>query len=78
MQGWRWLFLLEGLPTVLLGLLILRLLPASPEEAHWLSDAQRRGLRAVMEAEAAPRQPAGSLPDPRLRRVPPALAGASC
>jgi ACS family tartrate transporter-like MFS transporter len=62
MQGWRWLFLLEGLPTVLLGLLILRLLPATPEEAHWLSDAQRRGLRAVMEAEAAPRQPAGSLP----------------
>ena len=76
MQGRRWLFLLEGLPTVLLGLLILRLLPATPEEAHWLSDAQRRGLRAVMEAEAAPRQPAGSLSlDPRLRRVPPALLG---
>ena len=63
MQGWRWLFLLEGLPTVLLGLLILRLLPATPEEAHWLSDAQRRGLRA--DGGRGRAAPAGrSLPGP--------------
>lgn len=53
MPGWRWLFLIEGLPTVLLGLLVLRFLPATPEDAHWLTQPQRRALRTVMEEETA-------------------------
>lgn len=55
MPGWRWLFLIEGLPTMLLGLLILRYLPGTPREARWLSDEQRQGLLAVMEHEAPAR-----------------------
>ncbi|CAB3846049.1 Putative tartrate transporter [Achromobacter anxifer] len=55
MPGWRWLFLIEGLPTMLLGLLILRYLPGTPEEARWLNDDQRQALRAVMQSEAPPR-----------------------
>ncbi|MDR5756334.1 MFS transporter [Caballeronia sp. LZ035] len=53
MPGWRWLFLIEGLPTVVLGLIVLRLLPATPQEAHWLTDAQRRALQAVMSEQTA-------------------------
>src|SRR5881628_4000508 len=35
--GWRWLFLLEGIPAVLLGLATLFVLPDRPDEARWLS-----------------------------------------
>src|SRR5881227_625963 len=34
--GWRWLFLLEGVPAVLLGIVTLFVLPDRPNEAHWL------------------------------------------
>lgn len=58
MAGWRWLFLLEGAPTVLLGLAVLRFLPATPADARWLNDAQRRSLQAVMDSETATAAPA--------------------
>jgi ACS family tartrate transporter-like MFS transporter len=62
MPGWRWLFLIEGLPTMLIGLLVLRYLPATPEEARWLTDGQRRALRTVMEAEAPAQAGSASAP----------------
>lgn len=58
MAGWRWLFLLEGLPTVLLGLAVLRYLPATPADARWLNDAQLQSLQAVMASETAGSVPA--------------------
>lgn len=57
MPGWRWLFVLEGLPTVILGLLILRYLPETPKEAPWLTEDQRRALQVVMESESPPAPP---------------------
>jgi len=36
LAGWRWLFLVEGLPTVVLALVVFRFLPDGPEDAHWL------------------------------------------
>ncbi|BBQ03305.1 MFS transporter [Caballeronia zhejiangensis] len=53
MPGWRWLFLIEGLPTVVLGLIVLRFLPATPHDAHWLTEQQRRSLQEVMSEETA-------------------------
>ncbi len=41
--GWRWLFLIEGLPSILLGLAALRFLTDRPSEAKWLSP-QERGI----------------------------------
>lgn len=35
-EGWRWMFVLQGLPTVLLGALCYWLLPGRPAEARWL------------------------------------------
>ncbi|HET6897259.1 MAG TPA: MFS transporter, partial [Vicinamibacteria bacterium] len=36
LAGWQWLFLIEGLPAVALGFVVLRHLTDRPEEAHWL------------------------------------------
>jgi len=40
-HGWQWLFLLEGLPSVMLGILVLVLLDDGPRKAKWLSAAER-------------------------------------
>ena len=54
--GWRWLFLLEGLPAVALGVVVLSYLPDTPAKARWLSDAQKDWLVRVMrkETESSP------------------------
>ena len=49
--GWRWLFLLEGLPAVALGFVVLSYLPDTPAKAPWLSDAQKEWLIRVMRKE---------------------------
>lgn len=41
LTGWQWLFLLEGLPAVGLGIVVLRYLPDRPESATWLQAEQR-------------------------------------
>jgi ACS family tartrate transporter-like MFS transporter len=51
LSGWRWLFLLEGLPSVLLGVLVFWLLTDRPEEASWLHDDERRWLVERMNWE---------------------------
>ncbi len=53
LRGWQWLFLLEGVPSVLLGLLALRLLPEGPQDAEWL-DLREQGhlLRDLTVDEA--------------------------
>lgn len=44
MRGWQWLFLLEGLPSVLLGMLTFWLLPNSVESANWLSSSEKQAV----------------------------------
>jgi ACS family tartrate transporter-like MFS transporter len=51
LAGWQWLFLLEGLPAVALGLVTLAYLPNGPGDASWLSDGERRWLKERLEAE---------------------------
>ena len=41
LRGWQWLFVLEGLPTMLFGFAFLRLLPDAPDKATWLGDDER-------------------------------------
>ena len=48
LRGWRWLYCLEGLPTVVLGLLVYRLLPEHPHDAPWLSATERGPLLAAL------------------------------
>jgi ACS family tartrate transporter-like MFS transporter len=58
LAGWQWLFLLEGLPAILLGFVVLRVLPDGPEDARWLSEAEARALVARLDDEARSRAPA--------------------
>lgn len=40
-RGWQWLFLLEGIPSVVIGILVLYLLPNSPRDAKWLTGPEK-------------------------------------
>jgi ACS family tartrate transporter-like MFS transporter len=55
LRGWQWLFLLEGVPAILLGLLALRVLTDRPVNAAWLPDSDRQWLTRTMDTEAARR-----------------------
>jgi ACS family tartrate transporter-like MFS transporter len=57
--GWQWLFLVEGLPAVLLGILALRVLTDRPEQATWLPSADREWLTSTMKEEQALRAHVG-------------------
>jgi MFS transporter, ACS family, tartrate transporter len=41
LRGWQWLFLIEGIPAVLLGIVFLLLLPDGPDQASWLTEGER-------------------------------------
>ncbi|RBL67712.1 MFS transporter, partial [Pseudomonas sp. MWU13-2625] len=49
--GWQWLFLLEALPSVLLGFAVLRWLPNNIESAQWLTADEQHALRANLDAD---------------------------
>jgi len=51
--GWRWLFIVEGIPPVLLGIVTLFYLTDRPAQARWLSQAERRWIAQELEAEIA-------------------------
>jgi MFS transporter, ACS family, tartrate transporter len=40
-RGWQWLFLLEGIPSIVVGLVVLAFLPDGPKQARWLSQTGR-------------------------------------
>src|SRR5262245_46619413 len=42
LQGWQWMFIVEGVPAILLGIACLRVLVDTPEKATWLSDIERK------------------------------------
>jgi len=51
-DGWRWLFVIEGVPAVLLGFIALRLLTDRPKDAEWLTAEERDALDQRLAAEA--------------------------
>lgn len=55
LEGWQWLFLVEGLPAVVLGGLALWVFTDRPEQATWLSATERQWLTGTMDAERAVR-----------------------
>jgi ACS family tartrate transporter-like MFS transporter len=56
LKGWQWLFLVEGLPAVVLGIVALNFLTDRPEQARWLTTEQREWLSATMSRERAERK----------------------
>ena len=53
LRGWQWLFILEAIPAVILGVVVLAWLPDRPGAAKWLDPAQREWLAQRLAAEAA-------------------------
>ncbi len=41
LRGWQWLFLVEGIPAILLGVVFLLILPDGPQQAKWLTEDER-------------------------------------
>jgi ACS family tartrate transporter-like MFS transporter len=55
LRGWQWVFVAEGLPAVVLGLVVLFALPDRPRDAKWLSPDEREALERQLELEKARR-----------------------
>lgn len=53
LSGWRWMFILEGVPAVLLGVLTLFVMTERPRDARWLADDEREWLVSQLDAEAS-------------------------
>jgi len=53
LKGWQWLFLIEGIPTIILGVIVYFYFTDKPEQAHWLEPEERKWLSAHMDAERA-------------------------
>jgi D-galactonate transporter len=64
-HGWQWLFLLQGLPAVVLGVLVYLLLEDKPADARWLSEGEKKQVRDSLDRDE--RQQAGATPRTMLR-----------
>ena len=53
LKGWQWLFLLEGFPSVLLGLVVWFWLDDSPDKAKWLTADDKACLKEMLDADRA-------------------------
>ncbi|MCU0456469.1 MAG: MFS transporter [Bacteroidales bacterium] len=51
LEGWQWLFLLEGIPAVIMGLVVFIVLPDRPQNAKWLSSSEKDWISLRLEEE---------------------------
>lgn len=71
-SGWRYMFFVQGIPAMLIGIVVLFLLPNKPHEAKWLSTDELHALNHALERESAEADSHGTaqlrtaLRDPRL------------
>lgn len=70
LAGWQWMFIIEGIPACILGLITLKVLANRPGEAKWLDDDERKALTDMVAAEGGREQKrhafAAALKDPRV------------
>jgi len=53
MHGWQWLFIIEGIPSVLAGVFAWFYMTDKPEQARWLTDAERRVVQETLKRDQA-------------------------
>ena len=56
MRGWQWLFIVEAMPSVILGIIVLIYLTDSPDQAKWLTDEEKALVRDDLARDAASKQ----------------------
>jgi len=72
LAGWQWLFILESIPAVILGVVVFFYMTDRPEQAKWLKDEEREWLVKEMKVEAEQKASSEShsfikgLSDPRV------------
>ena len=69
LKGWQWLFIIEGIPAVILGIVVLRVLADRPDDATWLTGKERDILKGMLDAERRERPKSSVLTavsDPRV------------
>ena len=72
LAGWQWMFLIEALPALVLGVVVLFYMTDRPEKAKWLADDERAWLVNEMNAERAAKSATAShsiwrgLADPKV------------
>ena len=68
LAGWQWLFVIEGLPACILGLVVLLLLPDDPGHAAWLTAEEKETIagRVAIQDSTVERQVWPALRDPRV------------
>uniref|UniRef100_A0A383W7S9 Chitinase domain-containing protein 1 n=1 Tax=Tetradesmus obliquus TaxID=3088 RepID=A0A383W7S9_TETOB len=57
LSGWRWLFIIEGIPSVLMGIAIFALLPRDAAHCKWLSAEERACLQETIDTQHAAQPP---------------------
>ena len=60
-EGWRWLFFVEGIPAILLGAVAFFFLTDRPNESRWLTTGQRQWILQKLEQEKPLSQPSTSI-----------------
>lgn len=51
LRGWQWMFLMESIPTIVLGFVVLSVLPDRPADAQWLSADERHWLQGELSRD---------------------------
>jgi sugar phosphate permease len=68
LKGWHWLFVLQGLPAIALGIVAFFFLDDRPDHAGWLSREERHALESTLAPKPRPRKrsaiPASGTPSP--------------
>mgnify|MGYP000140186070 CR=1 FL=1 len=70
LDGWQWLFILEGMPAVLLGFITLACLTDRPRNASWLTHSERDYLEEKLAAEALAKEATGRISVWQALRLP--------
>ncbi len=60
LEGWQWLFLVQGLPSIVLGFVVWFRLPRRPIDCAWLTDPEKHWLLARLEHERNSSHPEGT------------------
>jgi MFS transporter, ACS family, tartrate transporter len=68
--GWQWLFIVEGVPSVFVGLWALKHLTDKPREAAWLAPDERMALQARIDHERKSREATGTIAWEKLSQIP--------
>ena len=61
LDGWQWLFIIEGLPAVLMGFIVIGCLTDRPRDAKWLTHDERDYLEDTLAAEARAKEANGKI-----------------